>query len=194
MKADIAAKIAENAEKYELKRQGRPLERPPRTPESPPPPPPEPVEPEEEPVEPDKEKEPEHATVVSMTSVQFQQMIQAVIAESRKPVVDEKKLAQQVRMREHNRMLASDQRKMLITRFYSCNHMQLPGSVMTGCSAIAWANQSDGKRRGTCMHCGTIFSSERSECISDEIWQAYKMLVRLPTHPAGNIETVFQSA
>lgn len=192
MKADIAAKIAENAANYELKRQGRPLEKPPRTPDQPP----EPTEPDEEPepADPDKEKEPEHATIVSMTAIQFQEMIQTVISESRKPVTDEKKLAQQLRMREHNKMLARDQRQMLITRFHSCNHMQLPGSVMTGCSAIAWATQSDGKRRGTCMHCGTIFSSERSECISDEVWQAYRMLIRLPTHPAGNIETVFQSA
>jgi hypothetical protein len=87
-----------------------------------------------------------------------------------------------------------DQQKMLAARFESCNHMQLPGSVMTGCSCIAWATQSDGKKRGTCQHCGTVFSSVREECASQEIWEAYKMLVRLPTHPTGNINTVFQSA
>jgi len=190
VRAAIAEQLQENAFKHELK--GRPLEKPPRTQE----PKEKPEEPEEPAEDDDKveETEPEKATVVSMSASQFQEIIQAVISESRKPVTDEKKLAQQLRMREHNKQLGRDRQQMLIHRFRSCNHQQLPGSVMTGCSAIAWATQSDGKRRGTCMHCGTVFSPELSECISDEVWQAYRMLVRMPTHPAGNIETVFQSA
>lgn len=129
-----------------------------------------------------------------MTGEQFRDLLSSVILEARRPVLDEKKVNQQKRMREHNRMIMRDQRKMLAARFNGCNHMQLPGSVMSGCSCIAWATQSDGKRRGTCQHCGTIFSSERSECASQEIWEAYRMLVRLPTHPAGNINQVFQAA
>jgi hypothetical protein len=97
-------------------------------------------------------------------------------------------------MREHNRMLQRDQRDMLLARFRSCNHMQYPGSVMTGCSCIGWATQSDGKKRGTCQHCGTVFSPVREECIADEVWQAYSMLVRVPTHPGGNINSIWQSA
>lgn len=164
--------------------------------EHPPQPPPQPGRKEEpEPTEkPDEEKEePEHAHV-TMTAAQFQQIMLSVIAEARKPVKDERAVARVQRMREHNQMLQRDQKQMLIARFRSCNHMQAPGSVMTGCAAIAWATQSDGKKRGTCQHCLTVFSPVREECLSDEIWQAYPMLVRLPTHPAGNLNTVFQSA
>jgi hypothetical protein len=155
------------------------------------PPQPEPAPP-EEPKEP--EPEPQPSARVAFTAGEFQQVIQAVIKEARKPVVDERTLARQKRTREHNQMLARDQREMLINRFRSCNHMQMPGSVMTGCASIAWATQSDGKRRGTCQHCGTVFSPVREECLSEEIWKAYSMLVRLPTHPAGNINNIFQSA
>lgn len=153
-------------------------------------------EPEEEP---DKEKEPEEKPEkeperVSLTAAQFQQIMEAVVKEARKPVVDDITLARRKRTREQNQLLALDQREVLINRFRSCNHMQMPGSVMTGCSCIAWATQSDGKKRGTCQHCGTIFSPVREECLSDEIWQSYSMYVRLPTHPAGNINSIFQSA
>jgi hypothetical protein len=156
-----------------------------------------PKPPEPEPQEPDKEKEPEEtpaSKIVQMTAGEFQQVIQAVIKEARRPVIDERTISRQKRTREHNQMLREDQRNMLIQRFRSCNHMQMPGSVMSGCAAIAWATQSDGRKRGTCQHCGTIFSPLQEECLTDEIWQAYAMLVRLPTHPAGNINHVFQAA
>lgn len=150
-------------------------------------------QPEKPPEEPEEKPEPKEASV-SLTAVQFQQIMEAVIKEARKPVVDEMTVARRKRTREHNRMLAKDQRDMLINRFRNCNHMQMPGSVMTGCACIAWATQSDQKKRGTCQHCGTIFSPMREECLSDEIWHAYAQLVRLPTHPAGNINSIFQSA
>lgn len=131
---------------------------------------------------------------VAFTADQFQSIISTVIQEARKPVRDERTVARLKRMKEHNRAMQKDSRQMLIARFHNCNHMQMPGSVMTGCACIAWATQSDGIKRGTCQHCGTIFSSKREECLSDEIHEAYKMLVRLPTHPAGNINSIFQSA
>jgi len=158
--------------------------------------PPKQPDPEPEPEEPDKEKEPEEtpADRISMTSRELQQFMQLVIKEARRPVIDEKVVARQKHTREHNQMLRRDQRNMLIQRFRNCNHMQNPGSVMSGCAAIAWATQSDGKKRGTCQHCGTVFSPIKEECLADEIWKAYPMLVRLPTHPAGNVNTIFQSA
>jgi hypothetical protein len=143
---------------------------------------------------PDPVPEPEPGDSMKLNANDFKELISTVIAEARKPVKDERLMARIKRMREHNRAMQGDQREMLYSRFKNCNHMQLPGSVMTGCSCIAWATQSDGKRRGTCQHCGTIFSSERAECLNDEIWEAYKTLVRLPTHPAGNFNHVFQSA
>lgn len=156
-----------------------------------PPRPDRPPTPEPEP-KPDEPFDPNEAGL-RLTASDLREVLSVVIAEARKPVKDERMIARLKRMREHNRSMQKDQREMLHIRFKSCDHMQLPGSVMTGCSCIAWATQSDGKRRGTCQHCGTIFSSERSECLNDEIWEAYKMLVRLPTHPAGNFNHIFQS-
>jgi hypothetical protein len=121
------------------------------------------------------------------------QVIASAILEARKPVKDEKLEARAKRWREHNRQMHQDKIKLAIARFHSCNHLQLPGSVLSGCSVIAWASQSDGNRRGHCPHCGTDFSPIRKECLSDEIWQAYSMLVRIPTHPAGNIH-IFETA
>lgn len=152
----------------------------------------EPKEPNHKTPEPSREKEPDEETknVVAMTESQFFQLV----TELRKPVINPQLESRRKRTREHNRALMRDQVKMVRNRFLGCNHMQLPGSVMTGCSVIAWATQSDGRKRGICQHCGTIFSSVRSECASQEIFDAYPMLVRLPTHPAGNINSVFQSA
>jgi hypothetical protein len=201
MNPKMAERLAANAAKYGdplgIVARPRPGDQPHHKEE------PEKKEPVEEPEETPDEKEPESepAGSVSMSAHQFQTFIDQfqagllnVIGEARKPVIDAQKLEQQLRMREHNRLLAKDAREMLITRFRSCNHMQLPGSVMSGCSCIAWATQDDKVRRGVCQHCGTVFSPKREECIADEIWQAYGLLARIPTHPAGNINSVFQSA
>jgi hypothetical protein len=138
----------------------------------------------------EEEPQPQAAKNVSMTEAQFLMLVQ----ELRKPTVNPQLEARRKRTREHNRALMKDSSKMLQSRFLGCNHMQFPGSVMTGCSVIAWGTQSDHKMRGICQHCGTIFSPVRSECASQEIFEAYPMLVRMPTHPGGNINTVFQSA
>lgn len=143
--------------------------------------------------EPETEEEKQTRTV-QMTSAQFETLIKAVIGEARKPVTDEQMLARKKKWRDRNVALMRSQRLVKLNSFRNCNHMQFPGSVLTGCSVVAWATQSDHKRRGVCQHCGTIFSSVREECLSEEIFDAYKMLIRMPTHPGGNINTIFQSA
>lgn len=177
---------------------------PPHPPEKPPQPKrpdeePEPKpEPEHQPKEPPEATAPQAAafTVADIERMmnKFDETMATAIREARKPIRDERAIARMQRMKEHNHQMQKDAREMLIARFRNCNHMQLPGSVMTGCSCIAWATQSDGIKRGTCQHCGTIFSSKREECLNQEVWESYKMLVRMPTHPAGNFNTIFQSA
>ena len=137
--------------------------------------------------------EPESSTV-AMSADQFQRIMVSVIQEARKPIVDERAVQARERMKAQNRRLRVDRQAMLLAKFHSCNHMQMPGSVMTGCACIAWAIQSDNVKRGTCQHCGTKFSPILEECDHPEIWEAYKYLVRLPTHPAGNINNIFQTA
>jgi hypothetical protein len=149
---------------------------------------------EEEKRGPGRPPNPKPVEPVTIPIEQVQAMMQMLIAESRKPVRDPIKEQQTARMKEHNRQGLKDQRDMKIAKFQNCNHMQRPGSILTGCSAIAWATQSDGITRGFCQHCGTGFSPRKEECISQEIWEAYKHLIRIPTHPAGNVSYTFQNA
>lgn len=155
-----------------------------------PPSPPEPEEPEPDKEEPEKEPAGQMAAMMA----KFEQALDTAISAARRPVINEQEERQKRRMKEHMRQLAKDEAVLSQNKFRMCSHMQYPGSVMTGCSVIAWATQSDGVRRGTCMHCGTIFSPKREECQSDEIWEAYRTLVRIPTHPGGNVNSVFQNA
>ena len=133
-------------------------------------------------------------TNVNMTTEQFQNLMEAMITASRKPLHDPIKEKQVKRMKEHNAQGIADQRQMKIAKFQNCSHMQRPGSILTGCSAVAWATQSDGKVRGFCQHCGTMFSPVKEECLSPEIHEAYRLLLRIPTHPAGDLNYTFQHA
>jgi hypothetical protein len=169
------------------------METPQRTPPQPPHKPPEEPHPPKKPGEPDEPPDNDEATknvVHAMTAEQFHALLRAV----RQPVVDERRERRQKMWQERNRQEMKESVEMQVRRFRGCNHMQLPGSVLTGCSRIAWATQSDNKRRGPCQRCGTIFSPVREECISDEIWKAYATMIRIPTHPAGHTNFIFQTA
>jgi hypothetical protein len=122
---------------------------------------------------------------VNITLEQFQLLMSTLISESRKPVHDPMKEKQKARMREHNQEAIRNKKEYLLRKFHSCNHMQL--GPYAGCCAIAWAQQSDGRVRGACQHCGTFFSPVADECLSPEIHEAYKHLIRIQTHPAGNL-------
>lgn len=131
---------------------------------------------------------------VNLSLEQFQMLMSTIAAEFRKPVVDEMKAKQQKRMKDQNRSAIKDKNEFLMAKFRNCSHMQRPGSILTGCSAVAWATQSDGRVRGTCQHCGTLFSPVKDECLHAEIAEAYKQLIRIPTHPAGNVNFDWQHA
>lgn len=124
---------------------------------------------------------------VAIPASQVAEMMRVLLQEARKPVIDPIKEKQKQRMREHNKELQKDALQVKLNKFHNCNHMQRPGSAYNGCSAIAWATQSDGITRGPCQHCGTFFSPKKEECISEEVWEAYKHFIRIPTHPAGHI-------
>lgn len=177
----------------DMELKSEPGREPQRTPPHEPSKPGEPIHKPGEPREPHKkpgpEEEPEQV-VHAMTEEQFERLLLAV----RSPVIDPRVEARKKHMKEHNQRMQADDREMKRRLAKGCNHMQAPGSVLTGCSLVAWGNQSDGKRRGCCQRCGTIFSPVRSECLSQEIWQAYTQMVQTPTHPAGNMNTIFQSA
>jgi hypothetical protein len=131
---------------------------------------------------------------VTMTVEQFQMLMMTMATELRKPVRDEMKENQKKRMQAQNRSAIKDKNEFLLAKFRNCSHMQRPGSILTGCSAVAWATQSDGRVRGTCQHCGTLFSPIKEECLHPEMHEAYKQLIRIPTHPAGNVNFDWQHA
>jgi len=139
-------------------------------------------------------KETDAPEPVMIPADQVQAMMRVLIEESRKPVRDPIKENQIKRMKEHNRQGLDDARNLKLAKFNNCSHMQRPGSILTGCSAVAWATQSDGIVRGPCQHCGTLFSPIKAECLSEEVWAAYKYLIRIPTHPAGDLSYTFQHA
>lgn len=134
------------------------------------------------------------ASGVNVSLEQFQMMMTFIAQELRKPVVDPIKEQQRQRMKEHNKVMRKDALEVLLNRFRGCNHMQLPGGAYTGCCCVAWGTQSDGKVRGVCQHCNTLFSPVREECLHQEIWEMYQHLRRLPTHPSGNVSYTFQQA
>jgi hypothetical protein len=144
--------------------------------------------------EPKTEPEAPPSQTVSIPFEQFQVFMQALLAESRKPHVDPMKENQKKRMQAQNRSAIKDKNDFLLAKFRNCSHMQRPGSILTGCSAVAWATQSDGRVRGTCQHCGTLFSPIKEECLHPEMHEAYKQLIRIPTHPAGNVNFDWQHA
>jgi hypothetical protein len=133
---------------------------------------------------------------VSIPFEQFQVFMQTLLTESRKPPIDEMKERQKARMKAQNRSSIKDKEKFLLQKFYNCSHMQRPGSILTGCSAVAWATQSDALVRGSCQHCGSLFSPRLEECIPchPDVHAAYKELIRIPTHPAGNVRFDWQHA
>lgn len=137
---------------------------------------------------------PKESGQVSMSPEQLQTLISTLVAEARKPLIDPIKEQQKARMKEHNRKGIEDNKNVRLNRFRNCSHMQRPGSILTGCSAVAWATQSDGIVRGVCQHCNTLFSPREDECLDKEIHAAYKHLLRIPTHPAGNVSYTFQNA
>lgn len=131
------------------------------------------------------EKTPAKATGVNLTLDQFQTLMQTLIAESRKPVIDPLQVSQKQRMKESNRIGIENKRKHQLAKFRMCNHMQR--GPYAGCCAVAWAMQSDGIVRGPCQNCGTFFSPKLEECIDPEVHEMYKHLIRIQTHPAGAV-------
>jgi hypothetical protein len=119
----------------------------------------------------------------------FSQLIQTLsssmkqlVEEIRKPPHDPIKEAQMERARKTKEQAEKFYWEALSERAMNCTHGR---EDMT--SAIAWAQQSDGKIRGTCQHCQTVFSPVREECCSQEVFDRYKELRRIPTQRGSGV-------
>jgi len=110
--------------------------------------------------------------------------LKAILAEMRKPVVDPIKEAQQQRAAQSKQQAEDAYWSGMIFKAENCpsSHLREDGS-----SAIAWATQSDGKIRGVCQHCNTLFSPTRKECVSEAVWKAYGELRRIPSSRGNSV-------
>lgn len=105
-----------------------------------------------------------------------------IVEEIRKPPHDPIREAQMERARKTKEQAEKFYWEALNNRAKNCTHQR---EDMT--SAIAWAQQSDAKVRGTCQHCQTVFSPVREECISQEVFEQYSDLRRIPTQRGSGV-------
>lgn len=93
---------------------------------------------------------------------------------------DERQLAHRLRMRKQ----LQEDRANAMLRWERCSHMR--SHPYSGTSRIAWATQSDGVTRGTCMHCGCPFSPIESELPDPKMVEWYKRMIAVPMTAAQN--------
>lgn len=93
---------------------------------------------------------------------------------------DERQLAHRLRMRKQ----LQEDREAQFQRWKNCSHMR--SHPYSGTSRIAWATQSDGVTRGTCMHCACPFSPIASELPYPEMVEWYKRMIAVPMTAAQN--------
>lgn len=99
---------------------------------------------------------------------------------------DERTEQHRLRMRAQ----LNEDRASNMKKWENCSHMR--SHPYSGTSRIAWATQSDGITRGTCMHCGCPFSPVASELpdfdgkTSPRMLDWYKRMIGVPMTAAQN--------
>jgi hypothetical protein len=88
--------------------------------------------------------------------------------------------------RHRKRMQAQlvETRKNEIAKWQRCTHMR--AHPYSGTSRIAWATQSDGVTRGTCMGCACPFSPIADELPEPFMVEWYKRMISVPMTAAQN--------
>jgi hypothetical protein len=94
--------------------------------------------------------------------------------------------ADAIKLKNRKRMQAqlAETRAADILKWKNCSHMR--GHPYSGTSRIAWATQSDGVTRGTCMGCGAPFSPIASELPDPSMTEWYKRMIAVPQTIAAN--------
>ncbi len=121
-------------------------------------------------------------TKMNESNVMFVQKLNEAVEAARKPPYDPVKEKQKERAIVAKKTAEDGYWAAAKDRAHNCTHMR---NDLT--SAIAWARQSDGVTRGPCMHCGTLFSPIRGECVSQEIFDSYKERIRIPSSRADSV-------
>ena len=94
------------------------------------------------------------------------------------------KREQTERARLRTRAQLAENRLAEMAKWERCSHMR--SHPYSGTSRIAWATQSDGVTRGTCMGCACPFSPIASELPDPKMVDWYKRMIAVPQTIAAN--------
>ena len=98
---------------------------------------------------------------------------------------DHAKEARDKRHRERMQAQMKENRAADLAKWKRCSHMR--SHPYSGTSRIAWATQSDGITRGTCMACACPFSPIESELPAPEEMKGwYQRMIAVPMTAAQN--------
>lgn len=116
---------------------------------------------------------PDNKQALTLTSEQLKELLATVVAEGKKPYVDEVEEARKEknRLRLRQSQAEIDAKKKWLRE--NCTHLREDNT-----SAIAWMQNTDTKIRGFCMHCNTKFEPGDHD---------YERLLRIPTRSTGII-------
>lgn len=92
---------------------------------------------------------------------------------------------QTARHRQRMRAQQNENMQNALAKWRRCSHMR--SHPYSGTSRIAWATQSDGNTRGTCMACACPFSPILSELpFQEEMKGWYERMIAVPMTAANN--------
>jgi hypothetical protein len=120
--------------------------------------------------------------MLTLFAAKMNEGIRESIKAAREVPIDPIKEAQKARAAQTKKDAEEAHWSQLQARFLQCSHLRGDGS-----SCICWATQSDQVRRGYCPHCYCVFSPLRQECSSQEVFDMYKTVVRLPTRTQDSV-------
>jgi hypothetical protein len=120
--------------------------------------------------------------MLAMFAEKMNEGIRESIKAAREVPIDPIKEAQKARAAKTKKDAEEAHWSQLQARFLQCSHLRDDGS-----SCICWAMQSDNVQRGYCPHCYCVFSPLRQECSSQEVFEKYKDVVRLPTRTGNSV-------
>lgn len=101
---------------------------------------------------------PEQTLSISEVTKMFQQAMQTLVTEMRKPPIDPIKEAQKKREQETKDANLKAYWERKAQKKKNCSHSRQDGTCV-----IAWATQSDGIMRGYCPNCDSTFSPDDGE-------------------------------
>jgi hypothetical protein len=130
-------------------------------------------------------KRAEQAQAEALSGFDYEKFGKAMAFAIKEGSRDHAKEARDQRHRERMRAQQNETMQNKLSKWRRCTHMR--SHPYSGTSRIAWATQSDGYTRGTCMACECPFSPNPSELpFPDEMKGWYERMIAVPMTAAQN--------